>query len=194
MNAKNRSTASKLFLALIMGFTIASCGKKGENDGSNTGKNLVFSESNAEGKIADMAWKYRSGRASLDTDFDGTQIISFKLYSFEFANPCNASVDGDYILGSAPKKVGEFYYQPVTTPQVDKGTTLTFLTSTDNTLMNLIATEAKVRIDRIECTNPSDNSTCTKVVGAITGYHDSAKYGQSNISGTFEIPICASPF
>lgn len=194
MTAKNRSSAINLVLALVIGLGVVSCGKKSENDGNNSGKNLTFSESVAEGKIADMAWKYRSGRASLDTDFDGTPIISFKLYSFEFANPCNASVDGDFILGSAPNKVGEYYYQPVTTSQVDKGTTLTFLTSTDNTMMNLIATEAKVRIDRIDCSTPGDNSTCTKVVGAITGYHDSTKYGSSTISGTFEIPICASPF
>ncbi len=194
MNAKTRSISVNLVLVLTVGLAIAGCGKNGDNEGNNTGKNLTFSESTAEGRIANMAWKYRSGRANIENDFDGNPIISFKLYSFEFTNPCNATVDGDFILGSAPNKVGEFYYQPVITPKVDKGTTLTFLTSSDNSLMNLVADEAKVRIDRIECATPGDIATCTKVVGAITGYHDSAKYGNSAISGTFEIPICASPF
>ncbi len=171
----------KFWLASIMALTmiLTSCSKDDDGDKTDKGKgknnwdSKAIPDQVAQGVISDVAWEFKSGRATADE----TNRVFIELWNQEFANPCELTAGSDLKVHMVfPSATGE---HKITANALDMNVAI-FVDVTKGT-----QPEANIYADYggVEILNLTENELSAKV--EIT-----SRINQDKVIGTFKVNFC----
>lgn len=149
--------------ALLVGLTL-SLGLVGcgtDDDGGS----MTIEETPLAGKIGGADWTFVAGHTSAFLS-EGEDSFFTSMYPEQFTACGFSEPGGDHIIVGIPKEVGEY--------PMSLSRNMTFVVGEEN----LIGINGKIRVDEV---------TADKVKGGLVGSFD----GDNQVSGTFEVTICA---